>query len=148
MLSGRPADRLREQEVNGHLENKLQKLEEMLESTKRISRNPFGVHEVEAQAFRDQTSQLVTELEGIDRSLKHLDFRPDAPTRLCADLKQRIIETVQHLAKENSNLMASIKAQQEVLGKKIAHIKKNKDLLKTYYPQGMQTTPSGVDSTI
>ena len=149
MPSGKPADNPPEN-FAVHLENKLQRLEEMLALTKRIGQDPFSVAQGEAEAFRDQTSRIVSEIKDIDQSLKSYGSvmkAKSASSTACQDLMNRIKTTVKALAKENADLMASIKAQQEILGEKILRLKRNKDLLKSYHPRGVNPS-SLIDSTL
>jgi hypothetical protein len=149
MPSGKPADNPPEK-ITLHLESKLQRLEEMLALTRSIGQNPFGVAQGEAEAFRDQTCRLVSEIKAIDRTLKDCKSDMKAATAAplaCKDLLTRIKDTVRELARENADLMASIKAQQDILGEKILRLKKNKDLLNSYHPHGTNHFPL-VDSTM
>jgi hypothetical protein len=132
-----------------HLVKKLEKLQEMLVLTERISRDPFGVAQKDAEDFRDRTGVLAAEIREIDLDLNACSGPGSDPFKApeyCKELKGQISETLRRLASENSNLMASIKAQQEVIGEKIARLKQNKDLLRTYQPN-LPTEPSIVDSS-
>ncbi|MHC4943621.1 MAG: hypothetical protein ACYTG7_11445 [Planctomycetota bacterium] len=147
-----PSDRSTNSPHSGyayHLGKKLEKLQEMLVLTERISRDPFGVAQKDAENFRDRTGALSEEIRKIDQEIKDCGRQEADPFRApqyCKALQGQISETLQRLSRENSNLMASIKAQQEIIGEKIARLKQNKDLLRTYQPN-LPKEPTIVDSS-
>jgi len=150
MPSGKPAGNPREGRA-AHLKEKLDRLQEMLNLTRKVGVNPLAVGQEAAVAFRERTQAIVGEVHAIDAALKSCGPIESGsigaePEEGCRHLERRIQETVQRLARENADLMASIKAQQEAIGSKIARLRRHRDLLKDAGPANRHPEPTRVDT--
>jgi hypothetical protein len=62
-------------------------------------------------------------------------------------LEEKIAGTVMRLGKANAELMASVKAQQAIIGNKISRLKNKKDFLRNLAPS-LPSEPTLVDSDL
>jgi hypothetical protein len=116
----------------------------MLRLTRRLNHEPARLDGLDANSFKEKVCGLISEMKDLDL---------DPPTQGDCEmgsaeekaLKEQIAGTVQRLMDTNHALVASIKAQQEILGEKIACLKKSRAVLKTYRPN-LQKGPSLIDS--
>lgn len=135
-LSKRTTNR-RKDAPSGGLQ-KLRLLEEMLEALEKLRQDPLRVDNNEAEAFRARICALVAEAEELER-------RRELGEQEEGELKAKIKETIGRLRDANLSLVASIKAQQAILGDKIVRLKESKGLLKSYRPD-KTSEPTLIDS--
>lgn len=110
---------------------KLKILEEMLEETQRLRGDSLSLNPKKAEAFKEKIAAYIAEMKRVDlASLSRKDKEKEDEI-----LSRKIQCTIQRLMEANRNLLASAKANHEIIGDKIARLKKNKNLLKAYNPK-------------
>lgn len=142
-LNRRTATRRKDDSSSGL--QKLRVLEEMLEALEKLRQNPLRVDNNEAGAFRDRICALVAEAEELERRQDCGESGSLTPGSQEEELKTKIGKTIGRLRDANLSLVASIKAQQAILGDKIARLKDCKGLLKSYRPD-KSSEPTLIDS--
>ncbi len=127
---------------------KLELLDKMLEMTEKLQQNPLRLDQEGAQRFSRKLGSLMTEVNKKDRAIvsitqgKQEGEADEARAAVC-----KIESATKRLMKANSDMIASIKSRQEIIGGKIAQLKQKKDFLDNCR-FGSGPKPSLVDSTV
>lgn len=147
MLSARPPiNKVAHQE--SLLARKLQKLEEMLEMTENLFRDGTSDSQDASREFETRLSACIQDITAMDHEQAIQQAGSQGMSRDEDEaLREKVEETLQRLKTANRKLVASVKAQQESIGNKIARLRENKSMIGRYR-LNVQESPVLVDSKL